>query len=372
MPTYNGQRFLDEALASIAAEREGEVEVVAVDDGSSDLTLDILRRWSRRLRLTIVERRHSGDWVSSTAIGMAAAGGQYLSWLHQDDTWRKGRLAALRGRLAAHPGAAFVVHPCWYSDSRGRRIGYWRCPLPRGKRLLSYGEVARPLLVQCSIAACGTIFRADAARALGSPDAALKYHADWDYWLRLARFGRTLYHPTPLASFRIHAASQTISRAGEADDRLAEARTILRRHLPHFAECSRDASRVADVAAVSADLNHALNSLVAGQPIDVSRLMRSAAALGPTGCARLLRDSRLVERCLSRLQAGAGLRSAARAGVMNALRRRVAWGAASAGRPPGYLIEPYHVGGEPGDPVVPDRASLLAAGARLIQLRQES
>ncbi|HET6879935.1 MAG TPA: glycosyltransferase [Pirellulales bacterium] len=316
MPTYNGERFLEQALASVAAQHDEDIEIVAVDDGSTDRTLGILRRWSRHVRgVAVIERRRTGNWVSSTAVGMAAARGRYLCWLHQDDTWRPGRAAVLRRVLAAHPAAALVVHPCWYTGVRGERIGYWRCALARKRGLLTFAEVARPLLVQCSIAACGAIFSAEAVRAVGSPDTSLLYHADWDYWLRLARLERTLHVTTPLASFRIHPASQTIGLAAEADRRLVEARAVFRRHMPHFAACGGDAGRVERIAAVSTEVNYALNSLFAGVTIDFRHLLYRVAALGPSGCATLLRDSRLVERCVSRLQAKAGLRPLLCAGM---------------------------------------------------------
>ncbi|MGH7136845.1 MAG: glycosyltransferase family 2 protein, partial [Pirellulales bacterium] len=170
MPTYNGQRFLEDALASVVAQADPEIEVVAVDDGSTDETLAILRRWSRRVPMTIIQKRHSGNWMASTAEGMAAAQGQYLCWLHQDDTWRPRRAAAIRGALAKQPDAAFVVHPCWFGDGSGKRIGYWRCALPHAQRLLRFREVAAPLLVQCSIASCAAVFSTDAVRTVGLPD----------------------------------------------------------------------------------------------------------------------------------------------------------------------------------------------------------
>lgn len=326
VPTYNGERFLAQALASVAAQNDSEIEVVAVDDGSTDQTLAILRQWSRRLPMTIIERPHSGNWVESTAQGMAAASGRYIGWLHQDDTWSRRRSRDLRAVLERRPEASFLVHPCWYGNARGERIGYWRCALPRARRLLRFDEVARPLLVQCTIATCGTVFRAEAAREAGLPDPTLTYHADWDYWLRLARLGRTLYHPTPLATFRIHAGSQTIACAGtelgkhEADVRLAEARTVLRRHFQYFAALE-EAAQVAAVAVLSAELNHALNSLVAGGQTDLMPLLRQAMRLGPLGCLRLLSDSRILERCFSRLQASAGLRPLVIEGLRRSLGR---------------------------------------------------
>jgi glycosyltransferase involved in cell wall biosynthesis len=320
MPTYNGERFLSDALASVAAQADADIEIVAVDDGSTDATLAILRRWSRRLRMNRIELRHSGNWVASTCIGMAAAAGKYLCWLHQDDFWRPRRLLTLRRQISRHPDAALVAHPSWYSDANGNRIGYWRCPLGGREGLIDFRRAGGPLLVQCSIAACATVISADAVRIVGRPDTTLTYHADWEYWLRLASLGRTLYHPTPLSAFRIHAGSQTIARAAEADSRFAEARIIQRRYLPRFAAVGGDARRVAAIAPVAAEISHALNSLLNGQPTDVVGVVRRVAALGAVDGVQLLRDSRLLERCLARLKAGAGLRPTLIAGLLAAIR----------------------------------------------------
>jgi glycosyltransferase involved in cell wall biosynthesis len=303
MPTFNGAAFVSDALQSVARQHDGTIEVVAVDDGSTDATRAILSDYSRRLPVTVIERRHSGNWVESTALGMSAARGEYLCWLHQDDLWRPQRLAALRRLTSAFPDAAFIVHPSWYIDASGRRIGYWHCPLPRVRRPLGKLEVLERLLVQCFVATPATLFRADAATEVGAPDARLTYSADWDYWLRLAELGRTVYHPTPLACFRIHAASQTIASIGEADERRAQESSVLERHLAEFESRHAEGRRVADVARFSVNLNHALACAVAGRNLAWRSLSADFARLGVFGWQRLLRDSRVIERCLSRTQA---------------------------------------------------------------------
>ena len=163
-------------------------------------------------------------------------------------------------------------------------------------------------MVQCSIAACATVFSADAASRAGLPDPELTYHADWEYWLRLARLGATVYHRTPLASFRLHCGSQTIARADEAGDRLAQARLVQEKYLWELNGLVLDHARLARVAQFSSHANHALNRVVAGQAVEWSTLLRQAAGLGPQAAQDFLRDSRIVERCLSRLQAGVGPR----------------------------------------------------------------
>jgi GT2 family glycosyltransferase len=303
MPTYNGADFIGRALESVARQDDGTIEVIAIDDGSTDATRAILAAFSSRLTMTVIERPHSGNWVESTAVGMSAARGEYLCWLHQDDIWRPRRLARLRRLAVDQPDAALFVHPSWYIDASGRRIGYWRCPLPRVNRALGYADVAPRLLVQCFIATPATLFRADAVQRVGLPDERLTYSADWDYWLRLARLGRTVYHPTPLSCFRIHAGSQTIARLGEADERHRQERSVVERHLPEL-QARHPAGRLAGrVARFSVDLNHALACALAGRAVPWRSLAADFARLGTAGWQRLLRDSRVIERCLSRAQA---------------------------------------------------------------------
>jgi hypothetical protein len=303
MPVYNGAPFIGQALDSVARQDDGTIEVIAVDDGSTDATRHILAAYARRLKMTVIEHRHSGNWVESTALGMAAARGDYLCWLHQDDVWRPRRLTRLRQRAAEHPDAALIVHPSWYIDASGRRIGYWHCPLPRVNRALSYTEVVQRLLVQCFIAAPATLFQANAVQQIGPPDTRLTYSADWDYWLRLARLGRTVYHPTPLSCFRIHAGSQTIARISEADERREQERSVVRRHLPDLEARHPAGQQVGRVAGFSVELNHALACALSGRAVEWRSLAADFMRLGVTGWHRLLRDSRVLERCLSRAQA---------------------------------------------------------------------
>lgn len=306
IPTCNGAVFLAHALDSVAAQQDAEIEIIAVDDGSTDATLDLLRRYARRLPLTIIEQKYCGNWVLATVAGMAAARGRYLSWLHQDDVWRPRRLATLRRLIAAYPRAALLAHPTWYLDAAGRRIGYWHCPMPCARKLLSFRQVGEPLVVQCSIASCATAFSAEAVRRVGLPDPGLTYHADWEYWLRLAELSATVYHRTPLASFRLHRGSQTIARADEAGERFRQARLVQERYLRRLAGLVSDGARLSRVARFSSEANQSLNRLVAGDPVNWRNLAQCAGELGPAGAHVFLRDSRIVERCVSRLQAGVG------------------------------------------------------------------
>src|SRR5579862_7885736 len=108
MPTYNGAAYLAQTLESIECQADCTMEIIAVDDGSSDATLAILHNYSRRLPLRIIARSHIGNWVANTNFGLAKAQGHYVCFLHQDDLWLPGRLRVLRQLLCKEPQAALV------------------------------------------------------------------------------------------------------------------------------------------------------------------------------------------------------------------------------------------------------------------------
>ncbi|MGH7140887.1 MAG: glycosyltransferase family 2 protein, partial [Pirellulales bacterium] len=297
MPTYNGAAFLRGALESIAAQHDDEVEVIAVDDGSTDATLDILRHFAQRMPITILQRPHSGNWVESTNIGMQTARAAHLSFLHQDDAWCAARLKRIRALLGRWPDAVVFLHPCWYMDASGRRIGYWHCPLPRRGRPLSAAEVLERLLIQCFIAAPAPVFRTDAASSVGWLDSQLWYSADWDFWLKLARLGATVYHPVALASFRLHAASQTLKLAGRGGELRRQQAVVLGRHLGAWESLRPRDREVARVAHFSADVNAALADWAGGARPCRTQLIGRFVRLGPHAWRRYLRDSGIAERC---------------------------------------------------------------------------
>src|SRR6266478_8932244 len=131
MPVHNGERYIAEALRSVRAEGTDGYEVIAVDDGSSDSTSDILTEWEQLLPLRRLSRRGGGNWVAATNAGLREARGEYVCFLHQDDLWLPGRLAAIAREARMAP--TLIVHPSLFVGPDGGRLGTWRCPLPEGE-----------------------------------------------------------------------------------------------------------------------------------------------------------------------------------------------------------------------------------------------
>jgi glycosyltransferase involved in cell wall biosynthesis len=305
MPTYNGAAHVAAALESVAAQAEADLEVVAVDDGSTDGTLDVLRGFRARLPLRIVERPHGGNWVASTNQGLALARGRHLGILHQDDRWLPGRLAVLGPLLSGAPAAAWILHPCWFVDEAGRRAGLWRCPLPAAAGGAPPELVVERLLVQNFVAMPAPIFTRAALDRVGPMDETLWYSADWEFWLRLAAAGPTLHCPMPLAEFRVHALSQSIRRSAHANDFRRQLETVLERHLAAWPATGRRRRAVERAARLSVEVNVRLAARAHGGRAGWPSLLGRFLALGPAGWRRYWRDSRLGERVAARLRAGA-------------------------------------------------------------------
>lgn len=302
LPTCNGEAHLPRALDSIVAEADPEVEVIVVDDGSSDGTCDILRSYQGRLNLTL-ERRQVGNWVANTNLALDRASGELACFLHQDDCWLPGRLRAVRSLFADLPSAGLVLHACRFVGPAGRAAGTWRCPLP-ARRPVPPAAMMERLLVQNFIGIPGGVFHRALALQCGGLDESLWYTADWDFWLKLSSVADTVYLPKALAVFRLHAASQTATRSQSLDEFRRQMQVVLDRHAPRWqAPDAVTRAAVERTATVAIEVNLALAAAYHRAPIERGRLLAALRRLRPSDWRRLARDSRLHERVAARLRA---------------------------------------------------------------------
>jgi len=303
MTTYNAHRFLTTALESIVRQADNAVEVIAVDDGSTDDTLGILEGYRSKIDLKVVSRPHTGNWIASMNHGLHLARGDYVSFLHHDDFWLDGRMAAVRDALAREPDTDLLLHSSWFVDDRGDRLGIWRCSLPEGSLLVPRQVVAR-LLVQNFIAVPAPLFRRDAALRVGGLDEHLWHSADWDFWLRLAGLGKTTYLDRPLTAYRIHSTAVTWTGTDGAATYRWQMDSILDRHLRAWGDRRPIGITVRRVANFSVEANIRLAAFAHGKPSRLIGLAVRFLTLGPAGWYLYLRDSRILERVSARVRAG--------------------------------------------------------------------
>ncbi|MBS0461887.1 MAG: glycosyltransferase family 2 protein [Proteobacteria bacterium] len=207
--TYNGARYLREQLDSLLAQRDVALEVVALDDGSSDDTCAILAQYAQadpRLRWQ-ANPRNLGPTASFEAA-MALCRGDLIAPADQDDIWEADKLARL---VAALGDADLIYCDSAYVDADGRSLGR---RVSQGTRMLE-GTAPLQFLFANSVSGHASVLRRDLFAAV-RPFPELAYH---DWWLALCAAGRNgvRYLDAPLVRFRRHGtAFSPMGKAGRA------------------------------------------------------------------------------------------------------------------------------------------------------------
>lgn len=192
LTTYQRQTLLARALASVFAQTLADREVIVVDDGSTDATVEFLGRQP----VTVIRLAHTGNPAVGRNAGLERAQGELITFLDSDDVWRPTALAELAGALSQHPDAGFSY--CDYHPSSSTLA------------LARVGDIFDPLLETDFLVTGGVLIRRAVARAVGKFDAGCSPAEDWDYWLRMAGLVPGVHVPVSLIT--INAASDSISR----------------------------------------------------------------------------------------------------------------------------------------------------------------
>lgn len=272
MPVRDGTAFLEEALHSILRQTDGDFELLAIDDGSTDDTPSILARHAALDRRIRVIRTPPCGIVAALNLGLAEARGRYVARMDADDVAAPGRLARQITLLDATPTIAVVASGWRVIDPVGSVRRTIRPPASPGELRAELGR--RNCLAHASVT-----FRRDVVREIGGYRPAFRLAEDYDLWLRLSERCGIMAVPDLLLDHREHPGQSTVS---------ALEQRILSEIGVHAAAARRRRRGMAD-------------GMDGARPVDRETL----AALGVTAAA--LRDG-IVSRAL-----GAGV-DAARAG----------------------------------------------------------
>ncbi len=201
---YNYSKFVHEAIDSVLAQTYKKLEIIVVDDGSTDNSLEIIAGYSSKIK--VISKQNAG--VSSARnIGLSQAKGEYICFLDSDDVWRPEKVEVQISLLYDAPKAC-IYTGVQFIDERGATLGLMR-PKYRGNVWRQYlwhpGRAIVP--VGCSNA----ILPTNIAKQIGGFNQRFSMSADWDFFRKVADTLEIAYDSKILVSYRQH--SSSMSRA---------------------------------------------------------------------------------------------------------------------------------------------------------------
>ena len=241
IPSFNCEAYIEQTLAGVLAQQVDELEVLVVDDGSSDRTEALVRGHDSRVRW--IPQANAG--VSRARNhGIAQARGQYICLLDHDDWWYPHKLRRQLQAMADFPdaGVVFSSFIVWPPGPDGR------FPAPESYRIEDVpddidpeftGWIYHQFLLDCWMLTSTSMFRREVFERCGTFDEKLPFSEDWDLWLRLARAYEFVQLRRPTTLYRKH------TTQGSGWHRPVDYRTrLLERNAAEFGLASRDGRAV--------------------------------------------------------------------------------------------------------------------------------
>lgn len=221
IPAYNHAAYLDAAVCSVLAQTYPNIELIVLDDGSSDDTQKLLSKYASRF---YCETHANVGQAATLNKGWAMSRGEILSYLSADDRLLPSAVSEAVNVLNARPDLIMTYCDFHMIDQAGRNVRTIHAP--------DYDYYEMVVNTVC-MPGPGVFFQRNAWQRAGGWNIALKQWPDYEYWIRLGLLGPFARIATPCAEFRVHGDSQTF--APVAFERAEEPLQILQRYYasPH-------------------------------------------------------------------------------------------------------------------------------------------
>ncbi len=221
LPCYNAAAYVEEAVESVFCQSHQALEVIAVDDGSTDDSLLVLQRLARAdSRLRVFSQPNRGPSAARNAA-LRHARGAFLCFLDADDAFLPDKLRNQFSAFQYLPAADLVYSDYFLGDSTLTPTGFVPTCIP-GDDLLAAFARRNWFAPMCPLLRRALLDR------VGPFDEAIFGSEDWDFWIRCALVGRFSYLPGPVAVYRFHP-SQLHTDSRRMDE---SARRVAAKHFP--------------------------------------------------------------------------------------------------------------------------------------------
>lgn len=203
MPAHNSTTTIDGSIASVLAQTVEDFELLVIENGSSDDTLERARRWSARDPRVYATTLDAANLVAARNAGIREARGRFVAFLDADDVYAPGFLATLETAIAAHPGRSMYALGGVSVAPDGKRS-----PLSPSMAADRPTELTLAIVVWMTLFPNQVAYDADALRALGGFRD--HYIEDYDLWVHTFATGGTgVYVPAEASEHRVYWSSRS-------------------------------------------------------------------------------------------------------------------------------------------------------------------
>lgn len=196
IPTYNRADYIAETIESVLSQSYPNIEVIVIDDGSTDDTAKVVARFVPQVSYVQQENAERG---ASRNHGLRLARGDYVAFLDSDDLWLSTKVADDVSYLEANPDVGLIHTDAIIIDAVGRELRVLRSRAPSGR-------VTGALLERNFVTMATHLARASVVREIGGfrEERELSGSEDWEMWVRLSLRTNIAYLPRVSAKLRTH------------------------------------------------------------------------------------------------------------------------------------------------------------------------
>lgn len=211
--SYNHAEYLARRMDSLIGQTYDPMEILVIDDGSTDGSVSVLERYKAHPKVRLIIRERNGGWVAVSRQGIDTAAGEFILFAQCDDDCRPDLIERLVAAMRRYPSAGITFCRSLLVDEHGRTLGddfIVREPAFRHRcvtdTLLNKDEMGRFLLHSCVIPnISAALIRRECFTSLGYLSAEYRACNDWEFFFRVVTRYDVGYVSEPLNLFRQHA-----------------------------------------------------------------------------------------------------------------------------------------------------------------------
>jgi alpha-1,3-rhamnosyltransferase len=212
MPCYNHEKYVGAAISSVLAQAHRGIELIVVDDRSTDSTAEIIRSFEKKDSrvVAIYNKKNEGCFTKPMNKGLARCSGDYVALTCSDDIWHPEKISRQLAALEAHPDCDVVHSDASIMGEGGKKTGK---SIRRLYRLTPAEMAAHDIsgiITRKNICCMSTILlRKGCLSTCPGFDPELRYAPDWWFYIELCKRHKFHYMPEALADYRMHSTNLT-------------------------------------------------------------------------------------------------------------------------------------------------------------------